>query len=465
MLTETLPHWLDAYAVDAALSRVAPPDDAELTDILDKSLSLTSLNLKEAAALSLVREPHAVARMLAAADEVKQRVYGDRIVLTAPLHLSNHCGSECLYCANRRGNTLIERKYMTSPEIREAGKKLISQGHKRVIVVSGQLPNADVEYLAEAVSILCTVFDGRGEIRRVNVAVGPLEADQYPVLRDADVGTVLLYQDSYHESSYRTAHPSGPKSNFAARLAAPDVALEANVESIGMGLLLGLGPWRFDVLSLIQHTEHLVRVFDAGSQTVSLHRMRPAPGARMKPPYPLSDAEYLHCVAITRLAIPLTGIVLTTKEPAGLWRDACSTGCSQLVTGSMANPYESWNDAAGDGGVPFPLGETYHLDETVRFLLEEARHVPSFCTACSRLGRIGKDFFGMMTQGSGMRSQCGPNSIASFMEFLRNYATPQTRDLGEKLISEKVAALSEQERGAATRLLQKVCSGRMDEFI
>lgn len=463
MPTDTLPPWLDERAINNALSREKAPDSAELTDILEKSLALEPLSIQEAAALMRVCESEDLARLLAVADQVKQKVYGDRIVLSAPLHISNHCGSECVYCANRRGNTTVARKYMTPPEMREAGRKLIRQGHKRVILVSGQLPNADVEYLAEAVSVLYTLFDGLGEIRRVNVNVGPLRPEEYAVLQSVDVGTVLIYQDTYHEQSYRAAHLSGPKSDYQARLKAADTALQSGVTDTGLGLLLGLGPWQYDLLAVMLHAAHLTRVYDAGSRTVSMHRLRPAPGSSFAAPYPVSDGEYLRCVAIMRLAVPYTGIVLTTKEPAGLWRDGCNAGCSQLLTGSVANPYESWTEAPGEKA-PFPIGEDCHVDEVVRFLLEEARHLPSFCTACPRLGRSGPEFLSMV-QECGMKSQCGPNSMASFMEFLLNYATPYTRQMGERLIAEKLDGLPEQERGAAERLLQKVRSGRMDEFI
>ncbi len=207
MPTDTLPLWLDCQAINKALSRENAPDGAELRDILDKSLALEALSIQEAAALMLVSEPEQLALLMRTADQVKQKVYGDRIVLSAPLHISNHCGSECLYCANRRGNTQVARQYMTPPEMREAARKLIRQGHKRVVLVSGQLPNADVEYLEEAVSILYTAFDGMGEIRRVNVNVGPLNAEEYAVLQAAGVGTVLIYQDTYHEACYRAAGP------------------------------------------------------------------------------------------------------------------------------------------------------------------------------------------------------------------------------------------------------------------
>ncbi|MDD4701576.1 MAG: radical SAM protein [Desulfovibrio sp.] len=463
MSAQSLPLWFDVATIEKALNRQDAPDAIELRDILDKSMEMEPLDLNEMVALMRVDSPVGHERILAVADEVKQKVYGDRMVLSAPLHLSNHCASECLYCSNRRENGLVERKYMTSPEMRQAALKIIRQGHKRIFLVSGQLPNADVDYLAEAISILYTVFDGVGEIHSVNVNVGPLDPAQYQTLLDAYVGTILIYQDTYHEASYRAAHVAGPKSDFVTRLNAPDTAFSAGVPDVGLGILLGLGPWQFDLLALAQHATHLERVFDMGCRTVSMHRMRLAPGSLMDTPYPVSDVDYLRCVALARLALPHSGIILTTREPAGLWRDGCSAGASQLLTGSVANSYEGWALAPGQQ-VPFPLGEDCHVDEVVRFLLEEARHLPSFCAACPRLGRRGEEFLAMVRE-CGMKGQCSPNSAASFMEFLLHYATPYTRSMGERLLDETLGKMSPHERGAADRLLKKVRAGCMDEFI
>jgi 2-iminoacetate synthase len=332
-----------------------------------------------------------------------------------------------------------------------------------VFLVSGQLPNADIEYLAEAASILHTVYDRGGEIRCVNLNTGPLEAFQYAALLDACVGTVLIYQDTYHEPSYRAAHVAGPKSDFPTRLNAPEAAFRADVPDVGGGLMLGLGPWRHDLLGLVQHAAHLARVYGTDFRTISLHRMRPAPGCLMNVPHPLSDADYLRCVAITRLASPHAGIVLTTEEPSGIWRHGCSVGASQLITGSVANPYRGRMQTP-DQKIPFPLGENCQVDEVVQFLLEEARRLPSFCAACPRLGRRGADFISLVRE-YGMKNLCGPNSAASFMEFLLRYATPRDRALGEALLAEKLDNMSDHERGAADRLLAKVRSNCLDEFI
>ena len=457
------PSWLDPVAIETALARESAPETAVVREILDKSLALEPLGPDEIVALLRVKKPEDLTLILATADLVKQKVYGDRIVLTAPLHVSNTCASECRYCASRKGNGAVQRKRLNPSEIREAARKLIRQGHKRVVLVSGQSTESDVEYWAEATEALLRLFDGMGEIRRVNFDLGVLTPDEYAVLKRTEAGTVNIYQETYHEKSYHNAHPGGPKSDFAGRLQGPGVALESGMPDVGLGLALGLGPWEFDLLGLAAHAAHLAQEYGAGARTVNLHRVRPAPGCDFQAPYALNDDEFLRAVAITRLAIPYTGILLTTREPAGVWREACNIGCSQLLTGSVANPYESWTDAPGEKA-PFPIGEECHLDEVVRFLLEEARHLPSFCTACPRLGRSGQEFISLVRNGS-IKSQCGPNSIAGFMEFLINYATPYTRQLGEKVIAEKLEQLPEHERGAAERLLQKVRSGRMDEFI
>lgn len=461
--TDIAPEWLDAEAILIALSRQTPPESKVVSDILDKSIALEPLGLDEITALIRVEDKKDITRILATADLVKQKVYGDRIVLTAPLHIDNHCVNECSYCAYRAGNEHIQRKRLNPDALREAGRKLIRQGHKRVVLVSGQATQAAVEYFAEAMESLFHLSEGQGEIRRINLDIGALDPAEYAELKNTDAGTINIFQETYHEKSYKDAHPKGPKSDYAGRLHAPDIALECEMKDVGLGLALGMGPWDFDILALSRHAAHLSREFGACGRTVNLHRVRPAPGASWQPPFALNDEEFLRCVAITRLAIPYTGIILTTREPAGLWRGGCNAGCSQLLTGSVANPYESWAEAPGEK-TPFPVGEETHLDEVVRFLLEEAKHLPSFCTACPRLGRSGKEFITMVAEGA-IKSQCGPNSLASFLEFLLHYATPYTRELGEKVIREKLAVMDSHERGAAERLLQKVRSGRTDEFI
>ncbi|MEG2172793.1 MAG: [FeFe] hydrogenase H-cluster radical SAM maturase HydG [Desulfovibrionaceae bacterium] len=464
MPAELLPEWLDVAAIGGALASEGP-DSQELQRILDKSLSLTPLTLQEVASLMKAKSPEHIALIQKTALRVKELVYGDRIVLSAPLHISNFCESECLYCAFRHSNTAVERRRLSTAEIVQATTKLIRQGHKRILLVAGESwPKDGLSYVLEAARTIYNVHEGSAEIRRININLPPLTTEEYSELQEAQIGTCLLYQDTYHLDSYQKAHVKGPKSNYARRIHALDVALAAGVSDIGMGLMLGLGPWEFDVLALTLHAAHCARMYDHSIRTVSLHRMRQSPGRLMEPLYPLSDADYLRCVAILRLAIPHAGIILTTREPSQLWRSGCDAGGSQLLTGSVANPYESWVLSPTEGAVPFPIGEDCHVDEVVRYLCEHGVHMPSFCTACPRLGRSGAEFVDMVCSG-GMESQCGPNSIASFEEYLLEYATPYTRAQGEALIDDRVRKMDEHARCNSEKLLQKVKSGRRDEFI
>lgn len=455
--------WLNAGAIETALGRESAPETSVIRDILDKSLAMEPLGLDEIVALMRVKKPEDWVLIMGTADLLKQKAYGDRIVLTAPLHIANDCASECLYCSAHKSNDTVKRKRLSPYDVKEAGTKLMRQGHKRIVVSAGQEETFDAEYYAEIIEALHHIFDGIGEIRQVNTNLGALDGADYEVLKSLDTGTVNIFQETYHESCYRRAHPKGPKSDFFKRLKAPDVALKAGMKDVGLGLALGLGPWEYDLLALSLHASHLTQEYGAGNKNVNLHRIRLAPGCNFEVPHPLNNRDFIHCVALVRLAIPYSGIVLSTREPEGLWREGCNAGCSQILTGSLANPYESWINAPGEK-IPFPLGEDCHLDEVVRFLLEEAKNLPSFCSACPRLGRSGSEFRQLVCNG-GIKDQCGPNSMASFMEFLLNYATPYTRKLGEKLISEKLEKLDEHERRASEKLLQKVRSGRMDEFI
>ncbi|MBD5640863.1 MAG: [FeFe] hydrogenase H-cluster radical SAM maturase HydG [Desulfovibrio sp.] len=457
------PAWLNSEAITTALGRQSEPDQQVLKDILDKSLALEPLGLDEIAALLRVRAPQKIVELEAAADLVKQKVYGDRIVLTAPLHLDSHCESDCRYCAYRSGSDQIERKRLDPHEIREAGKKLIRQGHKRVILTCGHSEQTTAAYLAEACDILSHLSEGQGEIRRINLDAGEIEPQEYAILRQADAGAINIYQETYSEEYYKKAHPKGPKSNFARRLHAPEIALESGMDDVALGIAFGLGPWEFDLLALSLHAAHLASACGTGSRVLNLHRVRPAAGCSWKAPLPMNDPDFIRAVAITRLAIPYAGIMLATQEASNLWKEGCNTGASQVLTGSLANPYENWLDAPGEK-IPFPTGQETHLDEVVRILLEEGRHLPSFCTACPRLGRSGHEFIAMAEQGD-IKSQCGPNSLASFLEFLLNYATPGTREMGEALIRDRLGTMSAHERGAAEKLLQKVRAGRSDEFI
>ncbi|MBO4300135.1 MAG: [FeFe] hydrogenase H-cluster radical SAM maturase HydG [Desulfovibrio sp.] len=453
--------WFDHRLIATALERRKAPDKSEMEDILAKCRSLEILTLPETVALMRVTDEEGVRLILETADLVKRKVYGDRIVMSAPLHVSNYCGSECLYCAYRKSNTAIRRKQLNENELRTAALNIVRQGLTRVFLVTGQFPGADVKLLVNAVRMLYSVSEEGMSIRRVNVNVGPLEVDEYAMLREAEAGTVLIYQDTYHVPSYRTAHPAGPKSDYEKRLMAPDVAHNAGIVDAGLGLVLGLGPWQYDILGLILHATHLMEAYGTGCRSVSLHRLRPAPGCDFPAPYPVSDATFMRCIAITRLAIPYTSLIVTSKEPAGLWHRACLAGGSHLLTGSVANPYEAWQ--TGLDHIPMPVREDCHVDEIVRTLLD-SNILPSFCTACPRVGRDGDRYTSLAAVG-GLKKRCDFNSLTTCLNYLLRLAKPETREVGLKFLDARFAALPEEDRLRVSTALEEIRRGARESLV
>ena len=444
--------WFNQQIIIDALNRRGQPDKEELNDILQKSLALETLTPAETVALTRVTANDSLRLMFKTADMVKRKVYGDRIVMSAPLHISNRCANECLYCAYRKSNSAIKRTYLNLGQMESAALKLIDQGLRRVFIVSGQFPNADVEFLVNAIHILSTANRGQHKLSRVSINVGALKAEEYAALRSTPVGTILLYQDTYHEASYHAAHTVGPKSDFAMRLAAADVAQNAGFHDTGLGIVLGLGPWQYDILGLLLHASHLMEVYGSGSRSVSMHRLRPAPGCSFATPYPVSDATYLRAIAITRLAIPYTSLIVTSKETAGLWRQACSLGASHLLTGSVANPYESWQ--TGLENIQFPIGEDCHIDAITQTLMEEDL-LPSFCAACPTVGRSGDRFTSAALVGD-LKKHCAINSMATFMDYLLSAASAETKTMGEAFVAKRLAQMSSENRAVAERLIRAI---------
>ncbi len=453
--------WFVPQRIADALERRRSPDIPELNDILAKSRALEVLTLEETVALMRVTDDEGIRLILETADQVKRKVYGERIVLSAPLHISNHCGSDCLYCAYRKSNTAIARKHLSEEELRTAALYLIKQGLSRIFLVSGQFPKADTEFLEQAIQFLYSVQDEGKAIHRINVNVGPLTAPEYSLLKQAEVGTILIYQDTYHEQSYHAVHPTGPKSDYEKRLSAPDVAHSAGIGDAGLGIVLGLGPWQYDILGLVAHATHLMEAYGTGCRSVSMHRLRPAPGCEFPTPYPVSDATYMRCVAITRLTIPYTSLILTSKEPAGLWHRGCLAGGSHLLTGSVANPYETWQN--GLDHIPFPLGEDCHVDEIVRTLLD-ANLLPSFCTACPRVGRRGDRFTALAAVGA-LKERCDLNSFTTCLTYLLHTAQPETRVAGLKYIENRLASMPQTSRDRIEAELEKIRRGTDEVLI
>jgi 2-iminoacetate synthase len=434
-------------------------------EILAKGRELDGLSAGEVAVLMEVRNPELIHEMYAAARAVKDEIYGNRLVIFAPLYISNLCKNECTYCAFRAANKELARRSLNNEEIAREVRTIIDQGHKRVLLVAGEAyPGNNFKYVLNAIDTIYATRSGRGEIRRVNVNVAPLSTEEYRQLKAARIGTYQLFQETYHRRTYAQVHTAGPKSDFDYRLTCMDRAMEAGIDDVGIGVLFGLYDWKFEMLAMQQHIRHLEETFGVGPHTISVPRMEPALGSEVayQPPHPVTDEEFKKIVAILRLAVPYTGIIMSTRENAETRRATFELGVSQISAGSRCNPggYVGGNGADAE---QFQLGDHRSLDEVVRDVASLG-YTPSFCTACYRLGRTGADFMDLAKPGL-IKHHCGPNALSSCMEYLLDYASCETRRVGERLVEHELVTMQKSVRQISERLVAEVRADKRDVFV
>lgn len=456
---------IDERVIEETLARARAPEDAELDDILAKARELHGLDLPEAAVL-LQANAEQSARVFAAAKEVKEAIYGKRMVLFAPLYTSNVCVNDCLYCNFRRSNTDLRRKRLSLAEIALETAALERQGHKRILLVLGEDPRISVDEMAAAVQAVYAVREGKGEIRRVNVNAAPMDPEQFRVLKDAGIGTYQCFQETYHRATYEKMHPSGPKADMDYRVTVFDRAVAGGVDDLGLGALFGLYDPKFEVLALLMHAEHLDRTYGAGPHTISFPRLEPAPGAPIAndPPYRLTDLEIKLIVATLRLAVPYTGIIMSTRETPAMRDELMHLGVSQLSAGSSTSPggYVEQEDPAE--APQFELADHRDLDAVVRSLCE-SDFLPSFCTGCYRRGRTGHDFMDLAKPGL-IQKFCSANALVTFQEYLQDYASPATRASGEALIARHLARIPDVKvREWTEKNLARTAAGERDLYL
>ena len=463
---ETPAPALPLDAVEDLLGQRRAADRGLLVDVLAKARSLAGLDLDEAAALLAARDPEAREAIFAAAREVKDRIYGPRMVLFAPLYASNECNNDCLYCAFRRGNHDLIRRTLTLGEIAQEIRILEDMGHKRVLLVVGESGKSGAEYAVAAVRTIYETRSGPGEIRRANVNMAPLGVEGFRRLKEAGIGTYQCFQETYHPGQYAHLHPSGRKADYRWRLGVFDRAFAAGIDDVGLGVLFGLYDHRFDTLALLAHAQDLDRRYGVGPHTLSFPRIEPAQNAPAAEhiPYPVSDDELLQVVAVLRLACPYTGMIMSTRERPELRRQLLKLGVSQLSAGSRTYP-----GAYADGRAhveeeeQFALGDTRPLDLVVRDLSENG-YIPSFCTACYRLGRTGQDFMEKAKPGD-IQQFCTPNGLLTFQEYLLDYASPETRAAGERLLGKLLEGLAPDVRPTVERRLAGIRAGERDLYL
>ena len=465
--TEAPDAFIDDGEIEKILSANRRPDSGRIREILAKARELKGLSMDEAAALMQVSDPVLLAEMFDAANMVKNEIYGRRIVIFAPLYISNLCSNECLYCAFRVRNKEVVRRALTQEEIARETKILIDQGHKRVLMVAGEsYPKQEgFQYILDSIRTIYSVKSGPGEIRRVNVNIAPLTVDEFKQLAETGIGTFQLFQETYHRETYHKVHLAGRKTDYAWRVSAFDRAMEAGINDVGIGVLFGLFSWNYEMLAMLQQIRHLERKFGVGPHTISVPRIEPAVGSNMAehPPAAVSDIDFRKIVAILRITVPYTGIIMSTRETANLRKELFALGVSQISGGSRTNPGGySEEGLQEDTEAQFSLGDQRSLDEVIRDVASMGL-VPSFCTGCYRLGRTGKDFMDLARPGD-IRHHCDPNAFSTFQEYLMDYASPATKQVGEELIDTAVKEMEPHSRVRTEKMVAEVRSGKRDVY-
>lgn len=464
-LSATARDFIDADGLNGLLSGPVPTL-AQVREIIAKSLDKQPLTVAETAVLLKADTPEMVEEIFQAARTLKQRVYGNRIVLFAPLYVGSDCVNDCQYCSFKRSNPTAVRRTLSLPELAEQVTSLEKRGHKRLILVWGEDPKYTPEHMAACVrQVYATKSGPHGEIRRVNINAAPLDHEGYKIMKAAGIGTYQIFQETYHRETYAKMHPKTTrKGDFLWRLDGLSRAFEAGCDDMGIGALFGLYDWRFEVLGLVSHAVFLKENYKVGPHTISFPRIKSACGVDLDPKYQVSDNDFKRLVAILRLAVPYTGLIMTAREPAHIRRDVLAFGVSQIDAGSRIEigGYTEVGDAQVVEREQFTLGDMRSLDEVIRELAEND-YVPSFCTSCYRLGRTGEHFMEFAIPGF-IKRFCTPNALTTFEEYLIDYASPETRQVGEALIERELARLEEGEmkQKVLERLQQIKNTGKRD---
>jgi 2-iminoacetate synthase len=441
---EAMKPFIDADEIWSYLHN-APQDAEKVRQIIAKALDKNRLSLEETAVLLQATDPVLIKEIKDGARQLKEKVYGHRIVLFAPLYIGNLCTNNCAYCGFKVSNKLIKRATLNKEAIEKQVKALEDVGQKRLILVYGEHPKYDAHFIAESVRTVYGVKSGNGEIRRVNINAAPQSIEDFKIIKDAAIGTYQVFQETYHPEIYKKVHLGGKKADYDWRLTALDRAQEAGIDDVGIGALFGLYDWRFEVMALIRHVNHFEAVYNVGSHTISFPRIQLASELDIDQNYIVSDAEFTRLVAILRLAVPYTGLILTAREPAAVREEIMQFGVSQIDGGTnieMEGYAEKSNSQEQDiHNEQFQINDNRSLNEIMDELIAN-KYIPSFCTACYRNGRTGEHFMEFSVPGF-IKRYCTPNALLTLAEYLEDYASAETKKRGYELINENLEKLEE----------------------
>ncbi|OIP03406.1 MAG: [FeFe] hydrogenase H-cluster radical SAM maturase HydG [Bacteroidetes bacterium CG2_30_32_10] len=442
------------------------PTVGRVKDIIAKSLDKNRLSLEETAALINTTDPELIEEIKQGARMLKEKVYGERIVLFAPLYVGDMCINNCQYCGFRSTNKEMNRITLEKEQLIEEVAALEEQGHKRLILVFGEHPKYSPEFIADSVRTVYGVKVKNGEIRRVNINAAPLDIDGFRIVKDSKIGTYQVFQETYHQETYKKVHLGGIRRNYEWRLTSLDRAQEAGIDDVGIGALFGLYDWRFEVLGLIRHVNHFEAAYHVGPHTISFPRIQNASSLNIDKSHLVSDSEFVRLVAILRLAVPYTGMILTARESAKIRDEILRFGVSQIDGGTNLEigGYSKKKNKSQDLNMEqFQINDTRSLSEVIDELVKN-EYIPSFCTSCYRRGRTGEHFMEFSVPGF-IKRFCTPNALLTFAEYLEDYAKETTKQKGYLLIEKKLLELaSQQDVVELTNKIELVKQGKRDLY-
>jgi 2-iminoacetate synthase len=441
------------------------PDKQRVRDVISKSLEKHRLTMEETAVLINSAGTDLVDEIRQGARELKERVYGNRIVLFAPLYVGNRCTNNCQYCGFRISNRDAIRKTLTDEEIIREVEALEDNGQKRLILVYGEHPEYSPEYIAHTVKIVYGVKKGHGEIRRVNINAAPLDIEGFRIVGESGIGTYQIFQETYHPEAYTWYHQGGKKKGYEWRITALDRAQEAGIDDVGIGALFGLYDWRFEVLGLVRHTNHLEACYNVGPHTISFPRIKDALSLKINVKYQTSDEDFKKLVAILRLAVPYTGLILTAREAPDVRREVLQYGVSQIDGGTkleLGSYSESKNEVQNLNREQFRINDPRSLSEVIDELLT-SDYLPSFCTSCYRMGRTGEHFMEFSVPGF-IKRFCSPNAILTLSEYICDYAGDEVAEKGWRVIEKNLQKLDPEVALKTREKLERIKMGERDLY-
>jgi 2-iminoacetate synthase len=442
------------------------PTKERVREVIAKSLNKERLSLEETAVLINATDPELIEEIKQGAKDLKTKVYGNRIVLFAPLYVGNKCTNNCTYCGFRATNKDAVRQTLSDQDLINEVEALEDNGQKRLILVYGEHRDYSPEFIAENVKTVYGVKKGNGEIRRVNINAAPLEIEGFRTVKDAGIGTYQVFQETYHPEEYKKYHLGGKKRDFDYRLTSLDRAQEAGLDDVGIGALFGLYDWRYEVMAMVRHTNHFEACYNVGPHTLSFPRIQDASSIDVDPKYMVNDDDFVKLIAILRLAVPYTGMILTARESQQVRREVMAFGISQIDGGTkleLGAYHASRNEEQNLNREQFAINDNRSLAEIIDELIEN-EYLPSFCTACYRLGRTGEHFMEFSVPGF-IKRFCTPNAILTLAEYIEDYSTPETAVKAWKIIDKEIKGLdSEKVVSQLKERIEKIKNGERDMY-